>query len=171
MITNKGQVVLNVARVEYNKPFSIVHTVSGDLLDLHENDTFKSKGDIDINLEAEMAGENILVRGSLKTTVVNSCARCLEKYDVLIDIDDYYEYFDDFDDQIDLTDTIRESILLAFPSKGLCDENCSGICFSCGINLNKLSCSCTEQVIEDTSEEETSSDNIWGCLDNLDFTK
>jgi len=51
-----------------------------------------------------------------------------------------YDYFEG--DEIDLSDTIYEGIVLAYPMKSLCHEDCRGLCPSCGTNLNKKQCSC-----------------------------
>lgn len=41
------------------------------------------------------------------------------------------------------TDTIlREQIILALPTRCLCDDGCKGICAGCGVNLNKNACQC-----------------------------
>ena len=43
---------------------------------------------------------------------------------------------------IDLDDVIREQVYLSLPIKRLCRETCSGLCPSCGLNLNKEQCQC-----------------------------
>jgi uncharacterized protein len=37
---------------------------------------------------------------------------------------------------------IREQVLLALPTRPLCDENCRGLCPSCGVDLNEKACRC-----------------------------
>ena len=46
-------------------------------------------------------------------------------------------------DFVDLTDNIREDILLQLPQRALCRENCRGLCPRCGVDLNKTTCQCT----------------------------
>ena len=166
---HKNKILLNTARIEPNKLLKLEHVVSPKFLDFSVDDVFETKDDVDIKLTAEDTGTGILVKGELSTIVSCQCSRCLEKYAVFIDIDDFYEYFEEFDEHIDLTDLIRESILLALPGKGLCDEKCSGICFFCGTNLNNSSCDCSENEVKEDAEDETETQNIWGCLDNLNF--
>ena len=43
---------------------------------------------------------------------------------------------------IDLSNFVRDELLLELPPKPLCSESCKGLCASCGINLNDGSCSC-----------------------------
>lgn len=43
---------------------------------------------------------------------------------------------------IDLTEDVRQFILLALPQKMLCKEDCGGLCPVCGINRNHAPCEC-----------------------------
>ncbi len=43
---------------------------------------------------------------------------------------------------IDITNDVRDALLLAVPLKLLCREDCAGLCPRCGINLNSGSCGC-----------------------------
>ncbi len=49
---------------------------------------------------------------------------------------------------IDLTEDVRQTILLSVPLKLLCSENCEGLCPRCGANLNTGSCTCTDTPID-----------------------
>ncbi len=42
----------------------------------------------------------------------------------------------------DITDYVREAVILALPMKMLCREDCKGLCAVCGGNLNDISCGC-----------------------------
>ncbi len=46
---------------------------------------------------------------------------------------------------IDLTDPLRESVILALPHKRVCDEDCQGICAHCGANRNQDVCDCEQE--------------------------
>ena len=43
---------------------------------------------------------------------------------------------------IDLTDLIRQQLLLGMSMKHICRDDCKGLCSRCGANLNKETCSC-----------------------------
>ncbi len=43
---------------------------------------------------------------------------------------------------IDLSDGVREALMLAIPLKNLCREDCAGLCVRCGKNLNIGQCDC-----------------------------
>ena len=72
-----------------------------------------------------------------------NCDRCLEIFSRTIDIIENRKLtLEEFGDEFDLKEEIKQDLLLNVPIKMLCDENCSGLCQKCGINLNKLDCDC-----------------------------
>lgn len=44
--------------------------------------------------------------------------------------------------QIDLAPVVTEELLLSFPTKVLCKEDCKGLCPQCGQDLNSGNCNC-----------------------------
>jgi uncharacterized protein len=49
---------------------------------------------------------------------------------------------------IDITEDVRQTILIAVPLKLLCSEQCKGLCPTCGKNLNEGACSCKEEIVD-----------------------
>lgn len=47
---------------------------------------------------------------------------------------------------LDLDELINEEVVLDFPSKVLCKEDCKGLCSQCGANLNYGKCDCKKEV-------------------------
>lgn len=45
---------------------------------------------------------------------------------------------------LDVAEVVMTDLRLSLPSKNLCSEDCRGLCFQCGTNLNEGSCDCTE---------------------------
>jgi len=45
--------------------------------------------------------------------------------------------------EVDVTRLVYEQVLLALPTRPLCDEECRGLCPQCGANRNTTTCSCT----------------------------
>ena len=43
---------------------------------------------------------------------------------------------------IDLDEDVRQYLTLAIPQKLLCSDGCKGLCLKCGVNRNRVSCSC-----------------------------
>ena len=55
------------------------------------------------------------------------------------------DYFIAVDGSLDLDGDITEELMLSFPSRMLCREDCLGVCPDCGINLNRESCGCADK--------------------------
>lgn len=51
-------------------------------------------------------------------------------------------------DMLDLTEVIREQILLDLPEQVFCKEDCQGLCPKCGSNRNLIDCKCEESEID-----------------------
>ena len=47
---------------------------------------------------------------------------------------------------LNLAELIEEQVLISIPEKKLCSTSCKGLCQRCGVNLNKQSCLCTEEI-------------------------
>ena len=115
-------------------------------------------------------GDDVYLKGKVMTDVVASCSRCLDTFSYPID-SDFKSHFvspdryisarevelhaSDIDtevyenQQIDLTQSVRDGILLAVPVICLCKENCKGICSQCGKNLNQGLCKCSNESFVD----------------------
>lgn len=116
--------------------------------------------------EAEIwnAGDRLLVRATLSGEAQLPCSRCLTTFSLPLETSFEEEFIegqpgkddeadeDESDrtvtyytgDEIDLSEPIRDHILLELPMKALCREDCEGLCPTCGTNLNEGSCSCVE---------------------------
>lgn len=108
------------------------------------------------------------VAGEGDITVTTECSRCLKTAELTIPVAFSVEipsgvetesYEEDLpaegiipemteDHQLDVTDRVREEIILALPLKILCDPECPGLCPMCGIDLNEATCDCEEDVVD-----------------------
>lgn len=52
------------------------------------------------------------------------------------------------DMQLNLDELIYTEVITSLPMKHLCKENCKGICFKCGKNLNEGECGCSTKEID-----------------------
>jgi len=52
-------------------------------------------------------------------------------------------------DGLELSDVLREYVLLALPMQRVCSESCKGICPVCGENRNQSECRCQATVVDD----------------------
>lgn len=114
------------------------------------------KAPIDIRI-ANRENKRLLIQGEVDLTVSIPCSRCLEEVptDIRFSIDKELELngselndeeMEDTDYLIglnlDIDKLIYGEILVNWPMKVLCKEDCEGICKVCGMNLNKGNCDC-----------------------------
>ncbi len=111
---------------------------------------------------------SILATLSLAAKVEQECSRCLDSYQhpLRIEFDEqFYPSMDvetgralevpdapntfaiDMDHVLDLTEAIRQYLVLGLPMHPLCTESCPGLCPSCGHNLNEGVCACAEEPV------------------------
>ena len=113
-----------------------------------------SKGDV------TNTGDALLVTGTVEGEAKTSCARCVDEFSFPVtgEVEGYFligadrEAPEDMDDDefdvlpddnvIDLEPLLRAALLLEFPLVPLCDEECKGLCPTCGANLNDGPCGC-----------------------------
>jgi uncharacterized protein len=108
------------------------------------------KGD----LKAIRLEDSVVVAGELAAEVNLICDRCLCNFDKKIGFSFEREFFFDRKDMlpenlyadkylnIDLTESLREEILLNIDTKNICKVDCKGICPNCGVDLNTEACLC-----------------------------
>ena len=100
-------------------------------------------------------GERVSIKGEVTAAVTSRCAKCLEPVTLRIraEMDALYARQLDPEDpdlylfegsKADLTDAVRDALLLALPYRFLCKEDCKGLCPQCGVNLNLGTCTCQE---------------------------
>ena len=138
----------------------ITDTIKG-LDSTGENIIFKEP--VTLKANVKRIGSKIVVKGVIKTLVQLECGRCLEDFLCHVD-EDFTATFlpadqrpkepdlelesDDLDVSfyegkvIDLSELVREEILLSIPMNPLCRVNCRGVCPECGKNLNEGKCYC-----------------------------
>lgn len=60
----------------------------------------------------------------------------------------FVTYLSKTEDKIEIKNDVREFALLAVPMKNLCKEDCKGLCYKCGADLNTEQCKCTNDEID-----------------------
>lgn len=124
----------------------------------------------------------ILVTGTLHTRVAMVCSRCLEPayYDLDIRVEEEFfptvevytgaaihwqEYTDDEallitpQHILDITEVVRQDLIISLPMQPLCSPECQGLCPRCGANLNEGPHMCEVEEI----------DPRWAALAQLRF--
>lgn len=97
-------------------------------------------------------GEGIYISGKLHMELSLLCSRCIEhfNYRITIPLEEICLYLhEDPDDNyfieedlLDFQEVFRQKINLHIPIKPLCDNECKGLCSTCGTNLNINTCEC-----------------------------
>jgi uncharacterized protein len=135
---------------------------------------------VDVKGRVRRQDDEIELRGRLSTKVAIACGRCLKSVQLPIELE-FSERFtpavawkneeqhelqsEDLDlslfdgEVIELDDLVKEEILLALPGHTLCQEECKGLCPTCGSDLNASTCNCTTTQI----------DSRWEKLKDLQF--
>ena len=105
-------------------------TIEGevDCVDLDE-EFVHPFGGIRYRLDVQLIGTELLVRGHLEQDFELVCSRCGEDFDDTIKVDDFTESYEISEKtaEVDLTEDVRESIILTLPSYPVCSEACPGI--------------------------------------------
>jgi uncharacterized protein len=104
-----------------------------------------------VSLRLESLTDGIVVDGELRAPWSDSCRRCLAaaKGEVVCEVHELYQHvvtdpdaFEIILDQIDLARMVRENVLLDAPIAPLCRPDCAGLCPTCGVDLNLVTCDC-----------------------------
>jgi uncharacterized protein len=122
-------------------------------------------GPVDVRLRASYAGTGeVVVRGTVRGRLEQECRRCLRP--VMEDFDDELTLVfvsdatgEDTDEgdafvydarggALDLTDAVREEVILAMNPYVVCDPQCAGLCPRCGKNRNDGPCQCAEEEVD-----------------------
>jgi uncharacterized protein len=118
--------------------------------------------EVEYSLHASSVSGGVLIAGRVEVDLSAECGRCLCRYEERMVLDDICHFYEEVSgDDLDLSDDIREDILIALPTKYLCSYDCKGLCTMCGKNLNNENCDCKQET--DFDDEV----NPWSALDNL----
>jgi DUF177 domain-containing protein len=130
-------------------------------------DDFPKGGTAELNLHVLRTSDNVQLSGTAAIVIKPSCDRCLEAFEkrftvpLHVNLAPHREmHFENEDDdglgeedvafsfykgeEIDLSEIIREMLVLDIPLRYLCSEDCKGLCPQCGQNLNLAACSCAK---------------------------
>ena len=112
------------------------------------------------------AGQNILAEGRAKVDLELVCARCAEPFVQSVTVNVLEEFEPSIDaatgrileathedpaliidnhNMLDLSEVIRQNLILAMDQYPHCRQNCPGLCPQCGANLADGPCGCKEE--------------------------
>lgn len=105
-----------------------------------------------------LGNKTVLIEGKTNISLTLFCSRCLKELNYPMEISFQKEIDFNLSAQeraegldetnyiigynLDVDTLIYDEILIDFPMRILCDEDCKGLCKTCGANLNEKSCDC-----------------------------
>ena len=111
-----------------------------------------------------LGDRRVMIEGGTNISLTLYCGRCLKEmiYPMNISIQKEVDFnlteeerAEGLDDtnfiigyNLDVDTLIYDEILIDFPMKLLCREDCKGLCKKCGTNLNENTCDCDTTVLD-----------------------
>ena len=108
------------------------------------------------------SNKRLLIQGETEVTIAIPCDRCLETVERIfpITVDKELDLIGNDEEKsmegsnyvigtsLDVDQLIFGEILVSWPMKVLCREDCKGICKRCGANLNLAECQCPKTELD-----------------------
>ncbi|MCQ3975258.1 MAG: hypothetical protein DPW09_17590 [Anaerolineae bacterium] len=143
-----------------------------------EADLAKDFDDEDLEVVAPLTGQvrflrtgpHILATGVLETKIQKSCGRCLTSFTGPVRLELEEEFFPTLDvitgtvitqpleveaanlideqHMLDLSEVVRQELLVESDELLYCRPDCKGLCPHCGQDLNVGSCNCQDEVVD-----------------------
>ena len=82
----------------------------------------------------------LFVSAEVAYRLATICARCLEPVQASASKDVFLHYDTTQRLVVDITDDVRQEIMLDLPLTTVCRPDCRGLCIVCGVNLNQGGC-------------------------------
>ena len=160
--------IFNVAQL-MKEPVGTGASVSADI---HEeqvqlDESLKIIGPVNGHVRMRRVNQGLLIDGWVDLTLELECTRCLKKFEQPLHVQFEERFYPTVDvvtgtplpsieedevfpinehHEVDLTEAIRQAVLLAVPMVTLCKEDCAGLCPQCGHDLNLGPCHCEPEV-------------------------
>lgn len=124
---------------------------------LTEADTVRALSPVAYSLDITKDGDDLVVTGSLEAAFSLECGRCTGRFERRVELSDYQlELAVENSPTMDLTEAIREDILLALPSYPRCEDG----------NVSPHPCP-AEGKFDAHDEPQPAGDKAWEALDKL----
>jgi uncharacterized protein len=173
----KDQLKQPVSGLEFNVA-QLLKEVTGATRSYHVEAIIAEEFDENLKVVSPLVGQvrflrtgpNILATGQLRANLEKSCGRCLATFTAPVVIEVEEEFFPTLDivtgtviappadveeanliDEhhiLDLSEVVRQDLLLASEEIRYCRPDCKGLCPHCGQDLNLGSCNCEDNLID-----------------------
>lgn len=168
--------IIDVRKLD-NSALDIDLKIDAGRLDL-ESESARMIGDAGVVGQVSNSDRVTVIEAQVSALISNDCHRCLKEVtnDIEFEFSAAYVAPENYTDdqemelevndlevsifegfELDISDVVREQIVLALPGYFVCSESCKGLCEKCGQNLNVKECNCRE----------TDTDPRWAALKGL----
>jgi uncharacterized protein len=128
------------------------------ILDLHEPEV-QPVSPVHYQLDVGLSGGGLFATGQVGVTMRLQCVSCLERFSRPVEVADFACQVElTGNETVDLTDPIREDILLALPAHPRCDWNGERVCPGASIPA---------KLQEEAAAPDTEPPAVWSALDQL----
>ncbi len=134
------------------------HTFEVEAVQVGLDTRFKDRVRVEASLDK--TGRQVHLKTRARTSGHFTCDRCLDEfeqplsaqYEIVYIIEEAgqgtggseeVQYLSPDTNFLDLGEDVRQYLILAVPQKLLCSDDCQGLCPKCGVNKNKVRCSCS----------------------------
>lgn len=154
----RARLTVDLGRLDGGKTEWLKCLLAPEVLALDDMECLRPAGPLACDLLCELLGDELLVRGTLRLPCACVCGRCGCDFETEFAEEEFCETFPVAGlETVDLTESVREGIILALPSYPICEEACKGVCLRCGQNLNVGPCECGRE----------SASSPWDALDGF----
>jgi uncharacterized protein len=129
-----------------------------DFSELQFGGTAPAPHPITVRGEVRNAAGALMLQAEVETELELICDRCAQTFvqpfslsiDTLLATELSGEESDDIvlleGTELDVDELVRTAFILGMDTKHLCREDCKGLCFGCGANLNEEACRCKKEI-------------------------
>ena len=119
---------------------TLLERVQPDHLRL-DTEIWKFSGPLELAASFQKTDDVVLASVEVSGPTQRICARCREPFSADYRDQFHLDYEVNPSAMLDITEDVRQEILLSYPVRLLCREDCQGLCPQCGVNLNERRCS------------------------------
>lgn len=133
-----------ISRIDISEPYTGEYRTDAVLSKFDNQIILDAKTNINAELTCDRCNTSY-------NTVITSSYRMvylLQKNDINEENSSDITFIHPDTDKIDLKEDVRDYAVLAIPMKKLCKEDCRGLCYKCGRNLNDGPCGCEKKEID-----------------------
>jgi uncharacterized protein len=144
---------------------SLTAEIEEDHVELDED--LKIVGPLTGDVRMRRVDQGLLIDGWVNLTLEQTCNRCLKQFEQPMHVTFEERFYPTLDvvtgmplppieedevfpisehHEVNLTEAIRQNVLLAIPMVTLCNPDCAGLCSQCGHDLNLGPCQCEPEI-------------------------